>query len=276
MNKKKILLSLMLSSMLTIVNIMPAIAAENNVTTIDNEMSLTTVEHNANFNNEEFQQSNNQDEVKYEFEELDEQTITKMKEDLKAENGRRAIEEYSERLSFSSTMATLLNAAGFPHSAEALDYSMLSIREEPKIYGSGSSLSSDIWSYSIDFESAVRAFLYQARSSGSYEYFAKTSLSFSQPSVDFSTPTMKRMDLFGTLHSVDAYLGVVKEGGLWYLVIQLEDVYDFKHEQAYSFVNYVNNIVNYEQELGLVKPYKIIVYANKSGLFTLPFGVPNW
>lgn len=91
-----------------------------------------------------------------------------------------------------------------------------------------------------------------------------------------NTNLKKQTDLFGALHSVKINLGVVKTGVMWDVLILIEDTYDFKEEEYNGLVNVVNNIANYEQERGRVRPYKLFITADKPRLTTLPFGVPLW
>lgn len=85
------------------------------------------------------------------------------------------------RITLSSGMAKVLSIAGFDHSAYLLDYSMLPLREEPKEIYADSVMASHIWTYSPDFENVVRAFLNEAKSKGSYQYFKTTSMIFQMP-----------------------------------------------------------------------------------------------
>lgn len=220
-----------------------------------------------------------ENEKRYTFTELDQESIRKMKEEFYSEQPDENLKALLR--SMSSQMASVLDKAGFNHAAEFLNYSLLPMREEPKVYGSGSVISGDIWTYSTEFQTVIKQFLNRAKSLGSYEYFATTSMEFAMPSaskIDILTNTSlkKWTDLFGALKKVDVNLGLVKTNGAWDIIVQIQDVYDFANEQYNGLVDLVNNIAYYEQERGKVNPYKIIINASQARLYTLPFGVGNW
>lgn len=185
------------------------------------------------------------------------------------------------RITLSSGMAKVLSDAGFDHSAYLLDYSMWPLRKEPKEIYADSVMASHIWTYSPDFENVVRAFLNEAKSKGSYQYFKTTSMIFQMPTEGkleiLGNEKLKiRTDLFGALKKVKINLGVVKNKGAWTIDVIIEDTYDFSNEKYTGFVDLVNNIAYYEQELGKIKPYDIYIYAGRANMLRLPFGVSSW
>lgn len=182
-------------------------------------------------------------------------------------------------------MATAFDVAGFNNVASFLNYSMLSMREEPRVELSGSSISADIWSYSPDFERVVKQFLLNARATGENDYFSTVNMNFTMPDASKaqilgSTQLKKQTDLFGTLHGVTLNLGISKvhklDGDIWHMQVIVRDRFDFKREDYNGLVNIVNNITYHKQELGKVKPYDIIIYASRSNLLRPPFGVQPW
>lgn len=220
------------------------------------------------------------EQVDYDFKDTPQEVIDEMKKSL--EISKLGGEPYllNER-SLSSMMATALDTAGFTHSANLLNYSMLSLREEPYRFSSTSILSSDIWTYSTDFKTVVMNFLNEAKSKKSYSYFKTTTMNFAMPNASKAqiladTGLKKRTDLFGALHAVTINLGIVKTGVQWDMLVMIEDIYDFKQEQYNGLVNIVNNIAYYDQERGNIKPYNILITANKPYLVAPPFNVGVW
>lgn len=218
---------------------------------------------------------------KYEFHETPAETINKMKTNFKENTLNNNKKDSNSERALTSLMAKALDTLGFDNTASALDYSMLAMREEPRMYFSDSKMVNDIWSYSPDFRDAVTNFLWEARSKGAYEYFKTTSINFTLPSnkVEILTNTaLKRQtDLFGTLHAVKLNLGIVKSGiNHWDMLVLIEDRFDFEKEKYDTFVDLANNIAYYEQELGKVKPYDILIYGDRGNLSSPPFGVPAW
>lgn len=217
----------------------------------------------------------------YEFIETRPEIIEEMKNNAKKYEFEKTAEIPFGSRSLSSKMALAFDVAGFNHVAEALDYSMLKMREEPKLYEYTSSLSNDIWMYSPDFRNVMVNFLNEAKSKNSYEYFKTTSINFNKPNAStsdilFDKNLKKQTDLFGTLHAVTINLGVVKTGLTWQILVIIEDLYDFKKEDYQGMLQLVNNIAYHEQELGLVIPYRIQIFADRPNSKTLPFGVTPW
>lgn len=268
--KKSKLLVLLASLLLVATVTQPVYAVEDiekNVAVEDMERDV--LEENYTMDNE------------YIFSDIPQETINEMKKSLEQNTLTFQQLQAPRSITGTSLMASAFNAAGFNHVAEALDYSMLSLRQEPKIYAPTSSLVNDMWLYSPDFSKAVTEFLFQARAAGSYEYFKSTTMNFTMPnaskaSILANTQLKKQTDLFGTLHAVKINLGVVKNGVSWTVLVHINDTFDFKKENYNGLVNLVNNIANYEQELGKVKPYNIMIYGNRSNLVRLPFNVPSW
>ncbi|MFQ9823290.1 MAG: hypothetical protein ACLRXI_08295 [Clostridia bacterium] len=219
------------------------------------------------------------------FYDTPQETIDKMNknfEESKKENNYLEENNYFQsRISFSSKMAKVLYEAGFTHSGEMLNYSMLKVREEPLEYYADSLMSVDIWTYSPEFRTVVTSFLQEARSKKSYSYYKTTSMTFKETGaskIDIlnNRALKKRTDLFGSLHRVNINLGVVKNGVKWNILVLIEDKYDFGKEEYEGLVDLVNNIAYYEQELGEIIPYKVQIFADKPNLITLPFNVPIW
>ncbi|WP_349393637.1 hypothetical protein [Clostridium perfringens] len=256
---KKIIISTILSSLFII-------SLGGNVVLADN---LT------NYNDILAQENQSQ----YNFEDTPYEIIDKMKNDLNSDKIKNGLNENSRALS--SLMASALDSVGFNHSANLLNYSMLALREDPYRFQSTSSISNEIWTYSTDFRTVVTNFLNEARANKSYEYFKSTTMAFKMPNASkaqilSNTGLKKRTDFFGALHNVTIHLGIVKQGVQWDMLVMIEDTYDFKQEQYNGLVNIVNNIAYYDQERGKIKPYKVLITANKPRLIAPPFNVPIW
>lgn len=228
-----------------------------------------------------FEENVSNQETNLSFEETNPEIIDKMKANLELQlsNGRPNSSIKNEK-SWSSLIASALDAVGFKSAAHLLNYSMKPFRPEPLVieWGYGTFVN-DMWDYSPDFKNAVVSFLNSAR--GRKEYFKTTSIKFKKPNASNSailgSKSLKRQtDLFGAFHEVRLNLGVVKSGSKWHVLALVEDRYDFKPEQYNGLVNLVNNIVHHEQELGKVKPYDVMVYADRPNLLTLPYGVKPW
>lgn len=219
-------------------------------------------------------------EVNYDFKDTPQEVIDEMKKNL--EVSKLGVESYSvNERSLSSMMAKALDTAGFNHSANLLNYSMLSLREEPYRFTRTSILSSDIWTYSPEFKKVVVSFLNEAKSKKSYSYFKTTTMNFEMPSASkvqilADTGLKKRTDLFGALHTVTINLGIVKNGIQWDMLVMMQDKYDFEEAQYNGLVNVVTNIAYHDQERGNIKPYNILITADKPYLTTPPFNVGAW
>lgn len=221
----------------------------------------------------------------YNFEDTPEEIIDQMKSDL---NLSKLNGEFSPSsrlggvtIDYTSLMAISLYDMGFKNAGDLLNYSMLTLREEPYRFQSTSLLSGDIWTYSTDFRNVVTNFLNEARANKSYQYFKSTNMAFSMPNASKAqilgdTALKKRTDLFGALHGVTIHLGIVKQGIQWDMMVMIEDTYDFKKEQYDGLVSIVNNMAYNEQERGKIKPYKVLITANKPYLVSPPFNVPAW
>lgn len=264
--RKKILLCLIgITSTLSLIN--PIIS---NATTLKN-IDTTNFEENI---------SNQKNDLI--FENTNPEIINTMKSNLELQlkNNQTNTNSNIETKSWSSLIASGLDIAGFKSSAHLLNYSMKPLRPEPLIieWGYGTFVS-DMWNYSPDFENAVVRFLNNAR--GKNEYFSTVNINFtmpnaSKPTILANTALKRQTDLFGAFHGVRLNLGVVKDGSKWHVLALVEDRYDFEKAQYNGLVDLVNNIVNHEQELGKVKPYDVMVYADRPNLSTLPYGVRPW
>lgn len=220
----------------------------------------------------------------YEFKDVPQEIIDQMKKRSNTDiaNTQFATESMTTMATpaLSSGMAKVLNGVGLNHSARLLNYSMLSMREEPYIIYGSDTFISDMWTYSTDLKKVVTSFLNEAKSKKSYEYFKTTTMSFNVPANKsqflVNTGIRKNLDFFGALHSVNIYLGVVKSGLTWDMLVMIQDRYDFKKEEYNGLVDVVNNIAHHEQELGKIRPYDLYIYADRSNLRGLPYSFPTW
>lgn len=221
----------------------------------------------------------------YDFQDVNPEVVKKMKENFAKEKkeGKLSPKTQVMSLAYSDITAQALAFAGFNDSAYLLQYSMLTSRVEPLEIEAFDSLPVKMWNYSPEFKNIITSFLYEARSNRSYEYFKETSISFNMPYAadkrDLLTRTdlRSRTDLFGSIHAAKIYLGVVKSGISWDIIVMLEDRYDFLESQHYGLADIVNNMAYYDQVAGKVRPYDLYIYADRvySGGI-LPFGVPTW
>lgn len=217
----------------------------------------------------------------YEFVETPQEIIDEMKKNLEGYQAEEKISYLQNKASYTSGMARAFDITGFNHIADALDYSMLPMREEPRIFTRTSFLSQDIWKYSPDFEKVVVEFLMEARLNNSYEYFKTTNMEFQMPSdseakILADKALKKQTDIFAVFHGVTINLGVINDGFRWHVLVLIDDTFDFKYEEYKGMLGLVNNIAYYEQELGIVNPYKIMLNADNPNLIGLPFGVLEW